>query len=137
MRARLWAMRGGGAFRDGKPIRVSSTASLAGAVVCSGDALRYAEAAGRLEGFLSLCRRSARHRGFGDFYGHMLVAEGAVDVMVEFPGVSVWDMAAVAVIVTEAGGRFTSLGGEERIDAGDALASNGVLHNEVLSVLRA
>ena len=137
LRARWWATRGGGAFRDGAPIGVSTVSSLADAHVCSGDAIRYAEAAGRLDGFLALCRGSARHRGFGDFYGHMLVAEGAVDVMVEFPGVSVWDMAAVAVIVTEAGGRFSSLDGEDRVDAGDALTSNGLLHDEVLALLRA
>lgn len=137
LRARWWATRGGGAYRDGRAIRVSRTARLADAQVCSGDAIRYAEAAGRLDGFLDLCRRSARHRGFGDFWGHMLVAEGAVDVMVEFPGVSVWDMAAVSVIVAEAGGRFSSLDGEDRIDAGDALATNGLLHDEVLALLRA
>lgn len=132
---RWWAVRGGGAFRNGERIRVSSVDDLAEAHVCSGDVVRYA--GDRLEPWLALCRRAARSRGFGDFWGHLLVAEGALEVMVEFPGLSPWDLAAPKIIVEEAGGRLTSLAGEDRIDAGDALTTNGLLHDEVLGVLNA
>src|SRR5438270_712644 len=74
---------------------------------CYSD-VRYWEEAGRLEGMLDIIRRTWRNRSYGDFYGHVLVAEGAVDIMVE-PELSLWDMAALVPIVTEAGGTFTDL----------------------------
>jgi histidinol-phosphatase len=132
--ARWWAVKGSGAFRNGEPIRVSTLKELSEAEVASGS-LSSIKRAGKLEGFLRLTERAARQRGFGDFWGHMLVAQGSVDVMVE-PEVSVWDLAAPKAILEEAGGRMTSLDGEDRIDAGHCLSTNGVLHDEVLGVLR-
>jgi histidinol-phosphatase len=85
--------------------------------------------------FLALARRCARTRGFGDFWSHVLVAEGAVDVAVE-PEVNPWDLAPLKVIVEEAGGRFTDLSGAARVDGGSAVSSNGLLHDEVLQALR-
>jgi len=77
--------------------------------------------------------RSAWHaRGLGDFWAHMLVAEGAVDGAVDALGLSEWDLAAVQVIVEESGGRFSDLKGESRIDSGSAVTSNGLLHDELL-----
>ncbi|HEX9712818.1 MAG TPA: inositol monophosphatase family protein [Actinomycetota bacterium] len=139
--ARWWASAGDGAFRDGAPIRVSSTEQLADAHICSGDVIRYGETGEgsdpgrRLDGFIELGRRCARFRAFGDFWGHMLVAEGAMDVMVEFADLSVWDLAAVAVIVTEAGGKVTSVDGSTGVRSGPVLASNGMLHEQVLAIL--
>ena len=75
-----------------------------------------------------------RSRGFGDFWSHMLVAEGAVDIALE-PEVSYWDLAAVAVIVEAAGGRFTDLEGTDRADGGSAVSTNGLLHEDVLACL--
>ena len=85
--------------------------------------------------FRSLMRKCGRARGFGDFWTHMLVAEGAIEIAVE-PQIAHWDMAAVQVIVEEAGGRFTTLGGEARADGGSAVSTNGLLHEAVLEALR-
>ena len=92
------------------------------------------EERGLLPGFLDLTRRSWRTRAYGDFWSYMLLAEGAVDVACE-PELALHDMAALVPIVTEAGGRFTSLAGEEGPWGGDALATNGALHAEALAVL--
>ena len=83
--------------------------------------------------FLDLTQRVWRTRGFGDFWSVVLVAEGAVDVAVE-PGYA-WDLAPLYVIVEEAGGRCTSLSGERSLEAEHVVATNGVLHDEVLAAL--
>ncbi len=75
-------------------------------------------------------------RGYGDFWAHMLVAEGAVDGAVDAVGVKVWDLAAIQPIVEEAGGRFTDAAGDTRVDAGTAISSNGHLHEELLRAAR-
>jgi histidinol-phosphatase len=93
-----------------------------------------AEACGLGPPMLELERRCWRTRGYGDFWSHMLVAEGAVDVSVE-PRAEVWDLAPLKVVVEEAGGRFTGVDGRARIDCGNAVASNGILHDEVLGIL--
>ena len=131
---RWWAARGEGAFRDGEPIRVSSVGSLQDAFL-SYSSLTGWEEQGRLDGVLQLSRECWRTRAFGDFWSHVLVAEGAVDVSFE-PEVSLWDLAPLQVIVEEAGGRFTSLQGEARPDGGSVLCSNGLLHDAVLDVIR-
>ncbi|HJP65350.1 MAG TPA: inositol monophosphatase family protein, partial [Actinomycetota bacterium] len=132
---RWWAARGAGAFADGHPIRVSTTDRLEDAQLCFGglNAWRHA---GRLDAFLELAGRCKRTRGFGDFWMHMLVAEGGAEIAVE-PDVSLWDLAAVKVIVEEAGGRFTNLAGEARADGGSAVSTNGLVHAAVLEVLGA
>ena len=73
-------------------------------------------------------------RAFGDFWSHMLVAEGVVDVAVE-AWVNPWDVAATQVIITEAGGRFSDFDGEVRIDTGTVISSNGVLHDELVALM--
>ena len=83
---------------------------------------------------LRLERAVWRTRGFGDFWSHMLVAEGAIDISVE-PIAALWDLAPLQIIVEEAGGRFTGLDGVAGVDRGNALATNGVLHDEVLEIL--
>ena len=130
---RWWAARGDGAFADGQPIRVSAVGDLADAQM-SYDSVTGFEAYGLGERFLALSRRCWRTRGLGDFWSHVLVAEGAVDVAAE-PEVSVWDVAAIQVIVEEAGGRFTDLSGVARPDGGSAVSTNGLLHDEVLVAL--
>jgi histidinol-phosphatase len=92
------------------------------------------ESQGRLEGVLQLSRDCWRTRAFGDFWSHVLVAEGAVDASFE-PEVSLWDLAALQVIVEEAGGRFTSLAGDARPDGGSVVCSNGLLHDKILAAL--
>jgi histidinol-phosphatase len=132
---RWWAARGAGAFVDGVPLRVSRVAKLADAQLGHSSVSSWADH-GLTERFLELERRCWRGRGFGDFWTHMMVAEGACDVAAE-PEVSLWDVAAVQVIVEEAGGRFTNLAGLPRADGGSAVSSNGLLHDEVLGILDA
>jgi histidinol-phosphatase len=122
---RWWAERGGGAFANGEPAHVSSVGSVEEAVLSFS-----------IENTVPpLARRAWHARGLGDFWAHMLVAEGAVDGAVDALGVSEWDLAAVQVIVEEAGGRFSDAAGESRIDSGSAITSNGLLHDELLGSL--
>jgi histidinol-phosphatase len=130
---RWWASRGDGAFCNGRSIHVSAIDAVGAAQLCYDDVPGF-ERAGLGERFLDLARRCARSRGFGDFWSHMLVAEGAAEIAVE-PEVAHWDMAAVLVIVEEAGGRFTNLRGEARADGGSGLSTNGLLHDEVLAAI--
>jgi histidinol-phosphatase len=135
---RWWAARGEGAHvREGgsepRRLRVSGVHELEDAQLCFSDYGRW-HGTPRLGALLELGGRCWRTRGFGDFWQHMLVAEGAVDIAID-PGVSLWDLAAPLVIVEEAGGRLTDLQGEARADGGDGLATNGSLHEAVLQVL--
>jgi histidinol-phosphatase len=130
---RWWASRGEGAFCNGTPIHVSTIETLAESHLCYDDVPGF-ERYGLGERFLALARRCWRSRGFGDFWSHMLVAEGAVEIAVE-PEVALWDLAAIQVIVEEAGGRFTNLSGEARADGGSAVSTNGRLHEAALRAL--
>jgi histidinol-phosphatase len=122
---RWWAERGAGAFADGERVRVSAVSRVEDAV------LSFA-----IENELPAIAHRAWHaRGFGDFWPYMLIAEGSADGAVDAMGVSEWDLAAMQVIVEEAGGRFSDRRGENRIDAGSAVASNGLLHDELLAAL--
>jgi histidinol-phosphatase len=129
------ASHGGGALAGARPLRVSAVAALPDASF-SYSSLSGWEEQGRLPGLLDLTRRVWRTRAYGDFWSHVLVAEGAVDVSAE-PEVSVWDLAPLQVVVEEAGGRFTDLSGAARPDGGSVVCSNGRLHAEVLATLGA
>jgi histidinol-phosphatase len=131
---RWWASSGEGAYADGAPVRVSRIGRLEGATF-SYPSTRSFDEVGRTEQLLALARRCETARGFGDFWQHMLVAEGRLEFALD-PVVDVWDMAAVQLIVEEAGGRFTDLGGAARPDGGSGVSSNGLLHDEVLHALR-
>jgi histidinol-phosphatase len=128
---RWWASRGEGAFCNGKAIHVSLIDDINNAQLCYDDLPGF-ERFGIGRRFLDLVRRCGRTRGFGDFWSHMLVAEGAADIAIE-PEVAHWDTAAVHVIVEEAGGRFTNIDGEARADGGSAVSTNGRLHDAVLA----
>ena len=131
---RWWASRGDGAFCNGAAIHVSAVSDLGAAQIGYDDVAGF-EQRDRGEQFLALMRKCGRARGFGDFWTHMFVAEGAIEIAVE-PEVAHWDMAAIQVIVEEAGGRFTSLAGEPRADGGSGVSTNALLHDAVLEVLR-
>ncbi|MGI8428432.1 MAG: inositol monophosphatase family protein [Solirubrobacteraceae bacterium] len=131
---RWWAARGEGAFADGRPIHVSRVSELADAQL-SFAGLEDWEAAGRLDALLELGRRCWRTRGFGDFWSYMLVAEGAVEIGGLDPVVSLWDLAAPQLIVEQAGGRFTDLSGVRTAGGGDAIATNGLLHETALAIV--
>ena len=128
--ARWWAARGEGAHGDQGPLQVSGVSLLEDATMCHASVESW-RGEGRLEGFLELSRRCGRDRGYGDFWQHMLVAQGSAEIAVE-PSVSLWDMAAVKVIVEEAGGRFSDLSGRPDPAGGDAITSNGLLHEVAL-----
>jgi histidinol-phosphatase len=125
---RWWAERGGGAWRDdGLRLRVSAVDRIEEA--CVSVALDRPPAESLL--------RAWHLRGFGDFWAHVLVAEGAVDVAVDAVGVTLWDLAAPLLVVEEAGGRLTDLAGRPRADGGAAVATNGLLHDAALAALAA
>ena len=137
---RWWARRGGGAWARGaddpepRRIRVSQVASLADSQILYGSG-HDIEASGRVPGFRALLGDVWRERGFGDFWGYALLAEGAAEAMVEVDLWS-WDAAAPMVLIEEAGGRVTDLDGRRAIDSRSFLATNGLLHDEVLRRLR-
>ena len=136
---RWWGALGGGAWTGrsltkASPCRVSGVTKLGDASLSYSGLGGWSER-GLLDNFLGLTRSVWRSRAFGDFWSHMLVAEGACDISAE-PEVNLWDLAALQVIVTEAGGRFTSLEGEATPEGGSVVCTNGHLHNEVLAHLR-
>ncbi|HEY8218265.1 MAG TPA: inositol monophosphatase family protein [Acidimicrobiia bacterium] len=132
---RWWAARGGGAFADGEPIRVSEVQALEDAQLCFAN-FRDWEPKGLGAAMLALAGRVWRALGFGDFWGHMLVAEGAADVMIE-PELALWDVAALRPIVEEAGGRCTDLAGAPAAGPGGCVTTNALLHDDVLGALGA
>ena len=137
---RWWAARGlgahtGGALAGARRLRVSAVDDLADASVAYSSLTGWA-AQGRLAGLLRLSDAVWRTRAYGDFWSHVLVAEGAVDASFE-PEVSLWDLAALHVVVEEAGGRFTDLAGGRGPTGGSVVCTNGRLHDEVLSALAA
>ncbi|MDU0478916.1 histidinol-phosphatase [Staphylococcus chromogenes] len=135
---RWWASEGSGAWRvfgGGSPrkLSVSAVGDLGDASI-SFSSLSGWRDKGLRDNFIQLTDDTWRLRGFGDFFSYCLVAEGAVDIAAE-PEVSLWDLAPLTVLVTEAGGRFTSLTGEAGPHGGSAVATNGLLHEEVLTRL--
>jgi histidinol-phosphatase len=133
MRERWLAWRGGGAWRGEERIEVSKIARIEDShLIYGSERLR----GGQLPGLEKALAESWRDRGFGDFWGYMLVAEGAAEAMIEV-GAHPWDWAAPLVIVEEAGGRFTTATGERAIDGPSAVATNGLIHDELLGRLGA
>ena len=128
---RWWASRGGGAFADGSAIRVSGVRRIEDATFCYTSARSFARA-GLGERFLELAARAWVERGFGDFWMHMLVAEGAADVAVD-AALQRWDVAAVELIVEEAGGRVTDLNGNRHLAGAPALSTNDALHDAIVA----
>ena len=136
---RWWAAKGGGAWTgrslsSARRLQVSQVGSLRDASMSYSSLGGWAHKR-RLRAFLGLAETCWRTRAYGDFWSYMLVAEGAVDIATE-PDLQVYDMAALVPIVTEAGGRFTSLHGAAGPWGGDAVATNGILHDLVIEQLR-
>jgi histidinol-phosphatase len=125
---RWWAERGGGAFADGAPVRVSAVGQLADATVSCTDAGHMPAT------WTRLAQRSWSARCFPDFWQYCLVAEGVVDAACD-GALALWDYAAVQLIVEEAGGRSTTFAGGAPAAGESYLSSNGVVHDEVLAVL--
>jgi histidinol-phosphatase len=140
MQRRWWASAGGGAFvrerGEGsapRRLHVSAIAELTDAQLSYGGLEEWC-ATGRLEALLALSDRCWRTRGFGDFWQYMLVADGQAEICAD-PTVSLWDLAAPMLVVQEAGGRFTDFAGDATPAGGDAIASNGLLHEVALTAL--
>lgn len=136
---RWWAAAGSGAwssFHPGapKPITVSAVGDLDNASLAFSSLSGWRDR-GLREKFIDLTDEVWRVRGYGDFLNYCLVAEGAVDIATE-PEVSLWDLAALDILVREAGGTFTSLDGRPGPHGGDAVATNGLLHQAVLDRFR-
>jgi histidinol-phosphatase len=125
-----WAEEGGGAFMNDKPIRVSAVGDLAGSIVSTGNlkTLARSDAWARFGGLIG---RVSRVRGYGDFVHYHLLARGSLDVVIE-SDVHILDIAALTVIISEAGGKFTDLrGAAVGLDTTTVLATNGALHGTV------
>ncbi len=140
LQRRWWASTGHGAW-TGKSLLKAARCQVSDIRRLEDASLSYASLGGwddfgRLDDFMSLMRRCWRTRAYGDFWSYMLLAEGAVDLAAE-PDLETYDMAALDVIVREAGGRFTSLAGDDGPWGGNALASNGHLHEAALAFLGA
>lgn len=135
MRRRWWAAAGLGAFADGRPIRVSDIDDLAEAQVSVTFNAGW-DALGLTPRLVELQQSAYRARGYGDFWQHMLVAEGAVDIAVDAIGLAPYDVAAVMCVVEQAGGRLTDRSGVRTFEHDSAVSSNGHLHDSVISRLR-
>lgn len=133
LKKRWWAVRGHGAFADGRRIHVSDVRELSSAqFLWSG--IEEWDAIGGFQRVVDLGRRCWRTRGVGDAWQYMLVAEGAAEIATD-PEATLWDLAAVAIVVEEAGGTFTALDGTPGPGAGSGLATNGQLHAKALAAL--
>ncbi|MBO8198995.1 histidinol-phosphatase [Streptomyces smyrnaeus] len=137
---RWWAAKGAGAY-SGRSLSKATRLEVSKVAEVRDASFAYSslhgwEERGMLGGFMDLTRDCWRTRGYGDFWPYMMVAEGSVDMCAE-PELSLWDMAASAVIVEEAGGSFTGLDGNPGPHSGNAAASNGLLHEALLNYLTA
>jgi histidinol-phosphatase len=136
---RWWAARGSGAY-TGNSLSSATRLAVSGVRDLGSASLSFSSLSGwaardRETAFLTLTRSVWRVRAYGDFWSYMLVAEGAIDVAAE-PEVALHDLAALTVIVTESGGRFTDLSGTDGPGGGSGVATNGHLHDEVLGLLK-
>jgi histidinol-phosphatase len=127
---RWWAARKLGAFADGRPCHVSTVSQLNEAQVCVTFSSGWDEV-GLTSKLVALQQQAYRARGFGDFWQHMLVAEGAIDLAIDAIGLAPYDLAAVMVVVEEAGGTFTDRHGERTYLNDSAVSSNGLLHHHI------
>ena len=131
----LYAEAGSGAFLNGEPITVSSVTHPKDAMVCHGG-LKWFIEKGTFPGIYNLITDAARTRGFGDFYMYHLVASARADAVVE-AAISIWDIAAISVIVREAGGKVTDIQGQAITkDTESMVATNGILHDTVLDYFK-
>jgi histidinol-phosphatase len=134
LHSRWWAYRGEGAYRDGKRLHVSNVNSLGKAMVFTTGTgpSKNAHDQAKIRALLDAARNS---RSFGGFWQHMLVAEGAIEVALDWTS-KPWDLAPLGIMVEEAGGRSTNVRGERTIYTGQLVSTNGIIHDEVLGILR-
>ncbi|WP_419924538.1 inositol monophosphatase family protein [Candidatus Poriferisocius sp.] len=126
----VWAGRGLGCYHDGRPCQVSPQTELARSYLCASGFEWWPEGA-----FDRVSRTGARMRTWGDGYGYVLVATGRTEAMID-PGLNLWDIAPMLVIIPESGGQITQWNGATTAEAGDWLATNGAIHDQLLNRLR-
>lgn len=134
LKRRWWAVRGGGSFADGRPMRVSATSNLAAARVALADSEGWS-AVRRLQARSAIIEAVKNTRTYDNFLSHMLVAEGLIDAALE-PSAALWDLAAVQVIISEAGGCLTDLSGNHGAAGGSGLGTNGLIHDELMQIIQ-
>jgi histidinol-phosphatase len=130
----MHASLGGGCHLDGKPCRVSAVARIEDSLLLDGS-VSTMERLGHGPAWTALRTRAKLHRGWGDCYGHFLVAAGRAEAMVD-PIVSVWDVAPMAIILPEAGGRFSALSGNPSVTEGSGVSTNGLVHGDILEGMK-
>lgn len=128
------AVAGRGAFRNDEPIKASSVTKLGDAMLTY-SSIDWFDKTNTTDFFLDVVRRVSRTRGFGDFYGMLLVAQGSVEAMLE-PEISPWDIAALKPIVEEAGGVFTDWHGNDTIYGEGCIVANPAIHRALFDLLR-
>jgi histidinol-phosphatase len=128
------ARRGGGAFLNGTRMHVSDIADLRDATLFHAG-LGLVRSAGYWDGFVRLIDATGRQRGFGDYLGYGLLAQGGAEIYAEVD-LKPWDLAPCKIVIEEAGGRFTDFAGTPTIYNGTALATNGLVHDTVVALLR-
>jgi histidinol-phosphatase len=128
------AIRGKGAFKNDRLIRVSTVNRLENAILGTSDFNSF-DKAGKVNVFLIVSRCVQRQRGYSDYFGFTLVAQGSIDVMLDY-GVHPWDIAAIVPIIEEAGGVFSGWSGAKTVHRPDVIATNGLLHSTALDLLR-
>jgi histidinol-phosphatase len=133
---RWWGAVGVGAYVDGRPISVSDTSELSEAQVSVTFNSGW-DTVGKTADLVRLQQSAYRARGYGDFWQHMLVAEGAVDIAVDAIGLAPYDNAAVQAVVEAAGGRHTDRFGNRDYTQNSAISTNGHLHDTVMGILGA
>ena len=131
----MYAYKGEGAFLNDKPVQVSSKNSIQNSYISYGN-IKYFIQKEYIKPLLSLSEDAHHHRGFGDFWSYHLLAQGKIDIMIE-AGTKIWDVAACKVIIEEAGGKMTDINGNNLTKNSEStLASNGILHNDILEYLK-
>jgi histidinol-phosphatase len=130
----FWARKGEGAWANGERIRVSTCAAMGDAMLLH-SSLNLLKRVGYWDGFVRLVDATSRQRGFGDYYGYCLVAAGKGEIYAE-ADLKPWDAAPMKILIEEAGGRLTDFEGKPDIYTGSVLATNGLLHDEALRLLR-
>lgn len=134
MRETYWASRGLGAYLNGRPIRVSEISKLSEAQLIYPSFSKLANNPRFRQALFELAEMAFRSRGFGDYFGHVLVASGRAEIMME-PDTSPWDMAPIKILLEEAGGVFTDLEGRKTIYGKGAVSANPFLHDQVMRAL--
>ena len=130
----FWARKGEGAWANGERIHVSTCAAMGDAMLLH-SSLNLLKRLGYWDGFVRLVDATSRQRGFGDYYGYCLVAAGKGEIYAE-ADLKPWDAAPMKILIEEAGGRLTDFEGKPDIYTGSVLATNGLLHDEALRLLR-